>query len=64
MVEETLFRDNLHVPTQEWLRQHTVWFEELTEEAEEDRVEMVKTALVAVLAVVATVMILAAWGGF
>lgn len=63
MVEETLFRE-LNVPTQAWLKRHTAWYEEEVENYKAERMERLKTAVVAVLAVVLIVETLLLYGGY
>ena len=66
MVEETLFQD-IKVPTQDWLRRHTVWYEVETEEKRMDdmeRREKIFTGIAAVVTVVFIVVLFATYGGY
>lgn len=63
MVEETLVR-RLEVPTQEWLRSHTVWFEEEQEERKYDRRERIIIGALSVITFVFIIALMATWGGY
>ena len=63
MVEETLIR-RLEVPTQEWLRRHTVWFEEEQEERKYDRRERLIITVLSVITLTFIIALMATWGGY
>ena len=62
MVEETYWRDSLSVPTQEWLREHSEWYEE----PEENPVVTISkgTLIVGVATVILIIVTLLQYGGF
>lgn len=63
MVEETLIR-RLEVPTQEWLNEHTVWFEEEQEEQRYDRRERLIITVLSVITFAFIIALMATWGGY
>ena len=64
MVEETMWKDVLEVPTQEWLRKHSDSYEEIREEDRMSRRDRMMVGALSVIVLVFMVAILATWGGY
>lgn len=64
MVEETIWRDTLNVPTQEWLRSHSEWYEEWKEADDDCKRDKIVTGVLAVALMFVIITILMVYGGY